>query len=241
MTHPSVSVCFPAYNEEASIRDVVEEAVKLLEDADFEYEILVCDDGSEDATGRIIDELHREIPELRVFHNPENQGMRNTWELLYAKGEKEFVFLNAVDRQWPTQCLFELLPLAGEYDVIVASRIEKHYGPFRRLVSVLYNAVPRWLFGVETYDAGAVKLVRAEIIRHLPVISRSPFTEAERLIRAARAGYRITAVPVETRPRETGVATGAKLGVLAAAAWDVPRVWLDVMRSPKRPPREPRV
>ena len=112
---------------------------------------------------------------------------------------------------------------------------------FRRLVSVLYNAVPRWLFGVETYDAGAVKLVRAEIIRHLPVISRSPFTEAERLIRAARAGYRITAVPVETRPRETGVATGAKLGVLAAAAWDVPRVWLDVMRSPKRPPREPRV
>ena len=54
---PSVSVCFPAYNEEATIRDVIEEAHDLLSASGIDYEIIVCNDGSSDATGSIIDDV----------------------------------------------------------------------------------------------------------------------------------------------------------------------------------------
>ena len=47
---PSISVCFPAYNEEATIEQVLNEAHDLLHASGLEYEILVCNDGSADGT-----------------------------------------------------------------------------------------------------------------------------------------------------------------------------------------------
>jgi glycosyltransferase involved in cell wall biosynthesis len=225
MPYPSVSVCFPAYNEAAVIREVLEEAYQLLEASGLDYEILVCDDGSRDGTGAIVDELDEIIPTLRVFHNVPNQGMRYTYELLYHSGDKEFIFLNDADRQWPTECLFDLLALTSDYDIIVAKRKNKNYGWYRQFVSDSYNGICRLVFGVKTYDAGAVKLVKREIVHRFPLVSLSPFTEAERIIRATRAGYRVTACVVNTRPRETGTATGAKLNLIVEALQDVVRVW----------------
>lgn len=238
--NPSVSVCFPAYNEEGDIRSVLEEAHELLSGSGLEYEILVCDDGSTDATGEILDELAGRIPLLTAFHNERNRGIRYTFEFLYRQATKEFVFLNSTDRQWPTACLFELYPLTSEYDIVIARRVSKYYSIFRSLVSYGYNALPRWLFGVQTHDAGAVKLVRREIIERIPLISRSPFTEAERLIRAQLAGYRVGQLTVETRPRELGVATGSmEPRVLLTALWDVVRVWFDVRLRRRRSPTPP--
>jgi len=127
--------------------------------------------------------------------------------------------------------VFELLPLASRFDVVIGSRMDKYYGLARRLVSWGFNAIPRLLFGVETYDAGAVKLVRREIIERCVIVSRSPFSEAERLIRAARAGYRITEHPVATRPRSTGKAKGVRLGLVVRALLDVVAVWLSLRRT----------
>ncbi|MEG3440274.1 glycosyltransferase family 2 protein [Pannus brasiliensis CCIBt3594] len=225
MQYPSVSVCFPAYNEAAVIREVLEEAYQIMEASGLDYEILVCNDGSRDGTAEIVDELDRTIPTLKVFHNVPNQGMRYTYELLYHSGTKDFIFLNDADRQWPTECLFDLLRLTEDYDIVIAKRRNKNYGWYRQFVSDSYNRICRWVFGVKTYDAGAVKLVKREIVHRFPLVSLSPFTEAERIIRATRAGYRVTACVVETRPRETGVATGAKFGLIYEALQDVVRVW----------------
>jgi Glycosyl transferase family 2 len=221
----SVSVCFPAYNEEATIGEVLLEANELLSSSTLNYEILVCNDGSRDRTGIIIDEMAAVIPRLRVLHHQRNLGIWRTFEHLYSEATKEFVFLNSTDQQWQTSIIFDMLPLTRDWDVIVASRIEKHYGTMRRFISWGFNRVPAIVFGAHTFDAGAVKLIRREIIEHFTLVSRSPFSEAERLIRAARAGYQITELPVEVSVRQTGVAHGVKLGVVISSLMDIPRVW----------------
>lgn len=225
MSLPSVSVCFPAYNEEASISYVLQEADELLSQSGLDYEILVCNDGSSDRTGAIIDDLARSIRQLRVLHHPRNVGIRATFEHLYSEASKEFVFLNSTDRQWETAVLFDIVPLTGEWDIIIASRREKHYGPLRRFVSWGFNVVPLMLFGVRTFDAGAVKLIRREVIQRFSLVSKSPFSEAERLIRAARAGYRITQYPVEISNRQTGRAHGTSPRLVWEAFIDTARVW----------------
>jgi glycosyltransferase involved in cell wall biosynthesis len=222
---PSVSVCFPAYNEEATVAYALREADALLKNSDLDYEILVCDDGSEDGTGAIISELAGSIARMTALRNERNQGIRDTFERLYRTARKDLVFLNATDGQWPTKCLFEMLPLIGEWDIVVASRRDKHYGPVRAIVSWANNWIPKVFFGVRTFDAGSVKLMRREIIEGLPILSKSTFSEAERLIRAARSGYRITEVPVDTAPRRTGVAHGVSFGAVMAACVDALRVW----------------
>ena len=225
MTLPSVSVCFPSYNEEATIGEVLQEAHILLSGSGLEYEIIVCNDGSVDRTAAIIQDLTTHIPDLRVLHHPHNLGISATFEHLYSAACKEFVFLNSTDQQWRTGILFDMLPLTKEWDIIIASRVNKHYGLGRRFVSWGFNIVPLILFGVRTYDAGAVKLIRREIIQCFPVISRSPFSEAERLIRATRAGFRVTQYPVEISVRRTGRDRGARLRYLLGALMDIPRVW----------------
>jgi hypothetical protein len=123
------------------------------------------------------------------------------------------------------------LPLTDRWDVIVASRVDKRYGPLRSFVSWGYNRLTTLIFGVRTFDAGAVKLMRRELIERFPVVSRSPFNEAERLIRAGRAGYRITEYPVHVKPRLTGRASGADLRLVAGALGDVARVWWALRRE----------
>lgn len=226
----SVSVCFPAYNEESTIGDVLREAHELLSPTELDYEILVCNDGSADRTGAIIDAIAAATPRMRAIHHQRNRGIRETFEHLYAEASKEFVFLNSTDRQWETRILFDMLPLTSDYDVIIASRRHKHYSIVRSVVSWLFNLVPRLLFGVATHDAGAVKLMRREIIVRFPAVSKSPFNEAERLIKAARAGYRIKDFPVDIQPRKSGKARGVTLRSVTAAAADVVRVWRDLRR-----------
>ena len=221
----SVSVCFPAYNEEATIRGVLEEAHDLLAGSGLDYEILVCNDGSTDATARIIDEVAARVPRMRIIHHPRNRGIHDTFEHLYHEAGKEFVFLNSTDRQWETRVLFDLLPLTREFDIVLAVRERKHYGFVRAVVSWGFNIMPRLLFGLRTSDAGAVKLVKREIIQRFPLVSRSPFSEAERLIRASRAGYRIAQRPTATVARQSGRARGLSRNLVLQSLRDVPRVW----------------
>lgn len=222
---PSVSVCFPAYNEEATIGQVLQEAHELLSTSTLKYEIVVCNDGSEDKTGSIIEDMSARVTHLRVLHHQHNLGIHATFEHLYSQATNEFVFLNSSDRQWRTSIIFDMLPLTTHWDVIVASRIDKHYGILRRFISWGFNKVPTIVFRARTFDAGAVKLVRREIIERFTLVSRSPFSEAERLIRAARAGYRVTQFPVAISARRTGVGHGVNFGVVLRSLIDIPLVW----------------
>jgi glycosyltransferase involved in cell wall biosynthesis len=231
---PSVSVCFPAYNEEETVAGVLEQAHELLAPSGLDYEILVCNDGSTDRTRAIIDGLAGRIARLRVLHHEHNLGIHSTFEHLYSEASKEFVFLNSTDQQWDTRILFDLLPLATHWDVMIASRKHKHYGIVREFVSWTFNAIPLILFGVRTVDAGAVKLMRREIVERFPVVSRSAFSEAERLIRAARAGYLITSHPVSVAERQAGKAKGVSFTAVVEALKDVARVWWSLRAETKR-------
>lgn len=243
MYHPfpvvneSVSVCFPAHNEEQTVRAVLEEAHSLLSSSGLDYEILVCDDGSTDGTAAIIDDVRRSFPQMRVLRHQQKQGIFITFEELYAAAANEWVFLNSTDGQWNTSVLFDLLRLASSADIIIASRRGKHYGGLRRVISKAFNAVPALMFGVQTHDAGAVKLVRREIISRYQLVSRSPFSEAERIIRATRDGYRVRIHPVETSPRVSGRSQGGNWRLVLAALVDVARVWAALRRESVSPDR----
>jgi glycosyltransferase involved in cell wall biosynthesis len=233
-------VCFPAYNEERSIRAVLEHAHRLLSASGLDYEVLVCDDGSTDATGAIIDQVKGAHPDMCILRHHQRQGIFLTFEELYAAATKEWVFLNATDGQWKTEVLFDLLPLTSSADIIIASRRRKHYRWARSVISWMFNVVPTVFFGVKTYDAGAVKLVRREIISAWQLVSRSGFSEAERLIRAARSGYRIRQYPVETSPRVSGQGRGGDWRLIRGALIDVVRVWLALHRESRSPLQEGR-
>ncbi|NQU94906.1 MAG: glycosyltransferase family 2 protein [Candidatus Omnitrophica bacterium] len=225
MNLPSVSVGFPVYNEEATISEVLESSHRLLANSGLDYEILVCNDGSTDRSPEKIREMVGRFPDIRVINHPRNIGIHASFEHLYKESRKDFIFVNASDRQWDTAIILKMLPLVRKCDIVIARRKKKNYGLWREFISWFFNMVPRALFGIHTFDAGAVKLMKREIIEKFTLVSKTPFSEAERLIRATRAGYRIIDYPVETSPRRSGRSHGIRMGVLFGAMADVWRVW----------------
>lgn len=228
MDLPSVSVCFPAYNEEQTVGGVLEEAYSCLKSWPVDFELIVCDDASTDKTGQIILDFARNKPEVHLIQHRKNKGIRDTFEELNQAATKEFIFLNSTDRQWNTKILIQMLPMTENWDVIIASRIKKPYGLRRLFISTVFNLIPLIFFGVQTYDAGAVKLIRRKIVEQFPVISKTPFSEAERLIMAGKSGYQITEYPVEVEFRKTGKSNAVKWNVLRNTLSDVFRVWWHV-------------
>lgn len=223
----SLSVVIPAFNEEgnieASVRDALSVGERVCPGHDA-LEVIVMNDASTDRTGQILLGLQQGEPRLRVLTRRQNRGIEASIRHLYAVATKEWIFLNSADRQWPMECLVSMAHRACQgADLVVGIRQDKRavYSAYRRILSLGYEWVVRAL-GAPVGDPGSIKLGRAEALR-VPIASRGVFAEGERLVRAARQGYRVVECPVEFHSRRAGKATGARSKVVVRAALDVVR------------------
>ena len=69
-----LSVFFPAYNDSGTIASMVIRGVQAAAELTSDFEVIVVDDGSVDATARVADELARTYPQVRVVHHSRNRG-----------------------------------------------------------------------------------------------------------------------------------------------------------------------
>jgi glycosyltransferase involved in cell wall biosynthesis len=92
MADPLISICIPTFNGEKYLRECLDSCITQ----DFQdYEIVICDDGSTDATKKIIEEYEKKDSRIRFFKNDKNLGLVGNWNrcIEMAGGEWiKFVF-----------------------------------------------------------------------------------------------------------------------------------------------------
>ena len=237
----SLSIVVPAYNEAPTIESVVLEALSVGPTVAREIEVLVCDDGSRDETHAVLRGVARRDARVRVLHRASNRGIEASLRALYAAARCDYIFIISADRQWPMASMFPLAQaVEAGADLAVGTRPNKRavYSIYRLIVSYFYTAAVR-LLGSPVGDPGSIKLGRAECFR-IPVVSKGVFSEAERLVRAARTLYRLAACDVEFHPRQSGKATGARPALVAQAATDLLRTCSSAVLGRPRPvPTQP--
>jgi glycosyltransferase involved in cell wall biosynthesis len=224
-----LSILFPAYNEQAVIADVVIEADNALRNAGYQYELVVLDDASTDQTSIILEGLAERISTLRILRHQHNKGIIASLDDLMRHARGEWLFNNGADGQWKTAEVLRMMPLRGQYDIIVGQRRHRRDSLQRRFISWMFNSLTYVLFGIKTYDAGGIKLVPKRLLDDVTLISTSPFREAERLIRASLNGYRIGVIPVEHYSRSSGKGSGARLNLVLASISDLLRCWWQIV------------
>lgn len=208
-----LSVAMPVYNEEAAIESVIAEHRDVLQgirERVSEWEIVCVDDGSVDRTPEILRNLQARVPQLRVIRQ-ENRGIYGAMERAFQESRGTHIYITGSDGQWPAENLEIMLPaIEAGVDLVVGVRKNRRevYSAVRRLISGCFNLLPRILFGTPVEDAGSVKLGVCEVFRY-DLISRSVFSEAERIIVAHRRGMRIEFVPIHFLTRTGGRAVGA--------------------------------
>jgi glycosyltransferase involved in cell wall biosynthesis len=227
---PDLSLIMPVYNEEEALPGVLEEAAAVAAAAPFRMEIVVVDDASTDGSLALLRDWQARNPGLsvRILRHETNRGIAAACATLFAAARGEYVFLNGADGQCRAAEALRMMELRDRYDIIVGRRRDKHYTWRRALISGAFNVLPRLLFGVQTHDAGSIKLIRASLLR-IELLSRSPFAEAERIIRASRRGFRVGAICVDNRPRRNGPGGGARWRLVGHSLGDALRCWWNIV------------
>ena len=227
---PSISLVVPAYNEESTLESTVARCLTTLRRCTSDFELVMLDDGSRDQTTEVMESIRQQHPDVvRTIVHAENRGIAASFEELYRAARKDYVLLIPADGQYPPEALEQTLPLLATHDIVVFNRTHKAYTTTRMLVSRAYRWLPLVLFGVELHDPGSCKCLRREIIQEIPVRSRGVFVEAERVIRAARRGYRIGRVDIVQCEREAGRALGASPRMVVEALSDLARLWVSLI------------
>ncbi len=103
---PCLSLILPAYNEEASLRQAIAEADEALARLCADYEILIVDDGSQDATAAIAADEAAWRPHVRLHRHAENKGYGAALRTGFEASRCQLVAFTDAD------CQFHLADLA---------------------------------------------------------------------------------------------------------------------------------
>ncbi len=212
--HPSISVVLPAYNEEAVIGETVARTDRALTDLGIvDFEILVIDDGSSDATAARASSAGSHV---RVVSHPRNRGYGGALRTGFDSATREAVFLMDSDGQFDPNEISRLLALYGRDRVICGYRIRRKDTWVRRLYHKAFFGLVRIGFGPTARDVNcAFKLFPRAVGQGLH--ADGALVSTELLVRARRNGYQLLNVGVHHYPRTTGRATGADVRVVLRA------------------------
>ncbi len=214
----SISVFFPCYNEQDNVTRTVEQALAVLEKAGADFEVIIVDDGSSDATGRIADEIADRNSRVKVVHHPANLGYGAALKSGFKAATKELVFYTDADGQFDISEMPPLLPLIKQYDIVSCYRLNRQDSLVRKINAWCWTKLVCLLFGMRIRDIDcAFKLYKTEIFDNIELSSAGALIDAEILARAIRGGYTVTQKGVHHYPRMAGTQTGASLRVILRA------------------------
>jgi glycosyltransferase involved in cell wall biosynthesis len=202
----SISVFFPAYNDEKTIGSLVRTAAALLPGLTDDYEIVVVNDGSSDGTARVLDELAKEIEFLRVVHHSANRGYGGALITGFAHCTKDLIFYTDGDGQYDVRELLLLWKAFGPtVDLANGWKISRSDPEYRIIAGNLYRRLIRFLFGLRVRDVDCdFRLFRRILLMEAPLTCESGMICVEMMRKFQTRGCRIVEVPVSHYPRSYG-------------------------------------
>jgi glycosyltransferase involved in cell wall biosynthesis len=229
---PNVSLFFPVFRDESTVRAVAEKALDVLRDVANKYEVIIVDDGSPDRAGEIADELARQYPNVSVVHHPKNLGYGAAIKSGLARCQYEWICFTDGDDEYDVNDLRKLIALKDFYDLVITFRYVKIYSGDRQFISWVYNKTLQALFRTQYRDVSTgLKLIRKTLADSITCQSNSPFIGAEITIKSMLKGYRIGEVGIQTFPREFGKGASTSPKNIAATIRDMLQVYRTIFST----------
>jgi len=225
-----LSVFFPAYNEEKSLKSTVEKTDKVLQKIARDYEMIIVNDGSKDKTGEIADRLATKNKKIKVIHHSPNKGYgaalksgiynaRFPW-IAFIDADGQFDF-SEIDKFIETQ-------KKTDADLVIGYYLKRAVPFMRKVNSFLWELLVFIVFGLKVRDIDCgFKLFKKELVDKIPKLEseRGAFITTEFLVKSKRAGFKMVEVGVHHYPDLAGGSTGASLKVIFKSFVDLIKLW----------------
>ncbi|MBU1226254.1 MAG: glycosyltransferase family 2 protein [Actinobacteria bacterium] len=200
MPRPTVTIVIPIHNEAGFLVGAVERLTAELAAVDADCDIILAENGSTDGTAGLAADLAARRGDLTLIRLPDpdyGAAMRSGFRA--AGGEWAVNF--DID-YFSGEFLQQALGLAAGADIVLASKratgSDDRRSRFRRMGTMVFNRILRWLFRSSVSDTHGMKLIRREVITSvLPLVtSTKDLFDTELVLRAERDGFRIAELPV---------------------------------------------
>lgn len=224
----SLSVFFPAFNEEKNLEKTVLGAIAFLKELNIVWEILIINDGSTDGTRQTADRLAQKYSEVKVFHQ-QNGGYGMAIRAGLKNAKYEWIVYTDADGQFDFSEITNFFSLCDHADAIWGYRLKRQDPFYRLLFSYFWGISIRLLTGVLLKDVNCgFKMFRKSAIKKIEPLksTRGAMINPELALKLNKAGFKILEVGVNHYPRLFGQPTGASPKVIIQSYLELFRLWL---------------
>lgn len=223
----SLSVFFPAYNEEKNIAATVTHAIKVLKDLKIpQWEILIIDDGSFDKTGQIADDLAKKYSNIKAIHQI-NGGYGMALRAGFDHAKYDPIVYTDADGQFDFSEVAKFLGKIDLADFLMGYRIQRRDHPIRTVFAKGWGLSLFVFFGLTLRDVDCgFKMIKRKVLdaieEDFPLEStRGGMINAELAIKAKKLGFKVEQVGVNHYPRKAGQPTGVSIKVIIKSYLDL--------------------
>ncbi len=202
----SISAVLPAYNDGGTIASMILTTRSALRRVTDDFEIIVVNDGSQDHTALVLEEMAPFCPELHILLHEHNRGYGGALRSGFSAATKEWVFYTDGDAQYnPLDLSCLVAALTEGVDVVNGYKTSRGDPLYRRVIGRLYHHFTRLVFGFHLRDVDCdFRLIRRLIFERVPLESETGVICVEMVKKFQDAGYIFAEAPVNHYPRPYG-------------------------------------
>ncbi|MBT6144517.1 MAG: glycosyltransferase family 2 protein [Gemmatimonadetes bacterium] len=195
----SLSIVIPALNEGANLRDTVTMLEHAVSARFEDYEFIIIDDGSQDTTGSIADELAISHKRIRVIHHEHNAGIGFSIREGFGLASKQIIGWIPADTNLSVSLgdLHRIVQAIGQADFVQTEVSIDHRPWFKRAVSRGFVVGMNLLFGLRFNYYNGANFYSARLIRSIRLDGDGYELFSNILVRLATRGATFVAVGIE--------------------------------------------
>ena len=225
MRQPVISVIIPAYNEEKTIGNVIEQTISVMDGLQRPYEIIIVDDGSKDKTRQIASTY-----KATVLFNRVNRGKGYTIRKGFKHAQGDLIVTIDADGSHSPKEIPDLLePLYNGTDITAGSRFlgtgKYSTKKLHRVGNSFFNMTIRVLTGRHVTDSQTgFRALKKEVIDKLNLSSLGYDIETEITVKGLRNGFTFQEKPISCTRRKYDI---SKLRIIH----DGPRILKSILKA----------